>query len=177
MGKSLGIARRIEATAESLPLAPHPHMVLRERQIYSTRREAALRRTREYQGKLLSDADCENIEKSLQADRITPEADRLLKLIEAFDGREHGYKDLVEVLREKNPYAGLPIADGSFQRQLHEEMARFWAEDWLYKFRLRVFKLQMWLFDVRWFYSEHRWAILLIALLLLAIVIWRVVAR
>ncbi len=32
MGKSLGIARRIEATAESLPLAPHPQ-ALRERQL------------------------------------------------------------------------------------------------------------------------------------------------
>lgn len=97
--KSLGISRRIEATAEALPLAPHPD-ITQERKRYSARREMALERVKDNQGKVLSGALWDQVVSWLPIKNPSPEAERLLGEIEALDGTERSQRSLRDFLRE-----------------------------------------------------------------------------
>lgn len=97
--KSLGIARRIEATAEGLPLASHPEAI-RDRRRYRVRREAALARVKENQGRVLTGALWDHIVVLLPEQKPSPEAERLLEEIEALDNSERSQRSLRDFLRE-----------------------------------------------------------------------------
>lgn len=79
--RSRGIGRRIEASAEDLPLAPHPSAT-RERELYRERRKKALDRVRELQGEVLSGAHWDQVRVLLPAEEPNAEAEKLLDLIE-----------------------------------------------------------------------------------------------
>lgn len=96
---SLGIGRWIEATAEALPLAPHPE-ARRERRGYLARRESALARVKQNQGRVLSEALWDQIEARLPPEEPGPESERLLNEIEALDGSERAQRSLRDFLRE-----------------------------------------------------------------------------
>ena len=97
--KSLGIGRRIEATAEAIPLVPHP-VAKQELQQYRARREAALARVKENQGRILSGALWDQIFILLPEKGPGPEAERLFEEIEVLDGSERAQRSLRDFLRE-----------------------------------------------------------------------------
>jgi hypothetical protein len=114
--KSLGIARRVEATAEGLPLAPHPEAIRKQRS-YRARREAALARVKENQGRVLTGALWDQIVVLLPEQESSPEAERLLEEIEALDGSERAQRSLRDFLRElsggvNQPYPSRKQAKG-----------------------------------------------------------------
>ena len=97
--KSLGIARRIEATAEALPLAPHPE-AMRERERYGVRRETAIARVRANLGKVLTGKLWDQIVAQLPEAGPRPETEQLLKVIENLDGTEANQRILRDFLYE-----------------------------------------------------------------------------
>jgi formylglycine-generating enzyme required for sulfatase activity len=97
--RSRGIGRRIEASAENLPLAPHPSAT-RERQRYHERRQAALGRVREFQGDVLSGAHWDRVRRLLPAEEPNAVAEALLDEIEALDGSVRSQRGLRDYLRE-----------------------------------------------------------------------------
>jgi formylglycine-generating enzyme required for sulfatase activity len=98
--KSLGIWRQFEATAEDLPLAPHPE-VTQQRQLYRARREAALARARDNFGKILTSQLLDKIFLLLSGEgRPRSDIDQLLEEIEALDGSERSQRCLRDFLRE-----------------------------------------------------------------------------
>jgi len=109
--KSLGIGRQIEATAEGLPLAPHP-AATQQRQRYRARREAALARARENLGKILTGQLWDQIFALLPAEgRQGPEVEQLLEEIEALDGKERSQRGLRDFLREFSGGPSLPVEE------------------------------------------------------------------
>jgi formylglycine-generating enzyme required for sulfatase activity len=105
--RSLGIERKIEGTAESLPLAPHPE-ALRERKVYRARREAALGRVKENLGEVLTGAHWSQIWTLLPQGAPTEDAERLLDQIEGLNGTELTHWGLREYLRERAAEAAEP---------------------------------------------------------------------
>lgn|GEM_PF-457214 len=121
--KSLGIARRIEATAEALPLAPHPKAT-RERQRYRARREEALARVKDNQGRVLSGALWDQIASLLPVEVPSPEAERLLEEVEALDGTERAQRSLRDFLRELSGGVSLPTSPRKEEQGKQEEASR-----------------------------------------------------
>ena len=99
VAKSLGIGRHIEATAESLPLAPHP-VALKDRLRYRERREAALARVKENQGRVITGALWDQIVALIPEQELGPEVERVLEEIEALDGSERSQRSLRDFIRE-----------------------------------------------------------------------------
>jgi formylglycine-generating enzyme required for sulfatase activity len=97
--RSLGIGKRIEASAEGLPLAPHPSST-RVRERYRERRTNALARVRELQGKVLSATHWEQVRALLPLEEPNAEAERLLEEIEALDGSVRSQRGVRDYLRE-----------------------------------------------------------------------------
>ncbi len=98
--RSRGIGRRIEASAEDLPLAPHPSAT-RERERYRERRKKALDRVHELQkGEVLSGAHWDQVRALLPAEEPNVEAEKLLEEIEALDGGVRSQRGLRDYLRE-----------------------------------------------------------------------------
>ncbi len=104
--KSLGIGRQIEATAEGLPLAPHPEAT-QQRQRHRARREAALTRVRENLGKILTGQLWDQIVALLPTEG--PDVEQLLEEIEALDGKERSQRGLRDFLRELSGGPSLPV--------------------------------------------------------------------
>jgi hypothetical protein len=97
--KSLGIARQIEATADTMPLAPHPESV-REWQRYFARRAAAIARIRENKGQIINGEIWDEIIARLPESGANVEADRLLEEIEVLDGSEQSQRRLRDFIQE-----------------------------------------------------------------------------
>ncbi len=110
--RSRGIGRRIEASAENLPLAPHPSAT-QERQRYRERRSVALTRVRELQGDVLSGGHWDQVRRLLPAEEPTAEAAALLEEIEALDDSVRSQRALRDYLREGAGEVPLPVRPAS----------------------------------------------------------------
>jgi hypothetical protein len=122
VAKSLGIAKRVEATAEALPLARHPETT-RELQRYRARRDSALLRFKENQGKVLSGALWDEVYARLPEEKSSPEAERLLEEIEALDGTERAQRSLRDFLRELQGGVSPPppVESGKVREEVMEQ--------------------------------------------------------
>ncbi len=98
--RSRGIGRRIEASAEDLPLAPHPSAT-RERERYRERRKEALDRVHELQGEVLSGAHWDQVRALLPVEAPNDEAEKLLDLIEGLTGAELSQLGLKAYLKDR----------------------------------------------------------------------------
>jgi formylglycine-generating enzyme required for sulfatase activity len=118
--RSLGIGKRIEASAEGLPLARHPSAT-RERELYRERRTKALARVRELQGEVLSGAHWDQVRALLPLEEPNAEADKLLEEIEALDGSVRSQRVLRDYLRELADEAVAEVHSRQPELQLSSE--------------------------------------------------------
>jgi len=120
---SRGIERRIEATAEGLPLAPHPETT-RERERYRERRDKALARLRENLGDVLDGSHWNQVRALLPATEPSPAAERLLDQVEALNGTEFAQRGLRDVLRDLAKGESSQAAGEVIRRATAQEAAR-----------------------------------------------------